>query len=55
MNERGYTKSDFGLWVYNNIIPDTDKLTSYLMWSEESYSEKTNFSKHRNHSKIKSM
>jgi hypothetical protein len=55
MNERGYTKSDFGLWVYNNIIPDTDKLTSYLMWSEESYNEKTNFSKHRNHSKIKSM
>ena len=52
-DERGYTKSDFGLWVYNNIIPDTDKLTSYLMWSEESHSEKTNFSKHRNHSKIK--
>jgi len=52
-DERGYTKSDFGLWVYNNIIPDTDKLTSYLMWSEESHSEKTNFSKHRNHSKLK--
>jgi len=52
-DERGYTKADFGLWVYNNVIPDTDKLTSYLMWSEASHNEKTNFSKHKNHSKIK--
>lgn len=54
-NERGYTKDTFGLWVYNNVIPDTDKLTSYLMWSEESHNEKTNFSKHKNLSKIRSL
>lgn len=54
-DKRGYTKDTFGLWVYNNVIPDTDKLTSYLVWSEVSHNEKTDFSKHKNLSKIRTL
>ena len=38
--EGGYDKKDYYMWVYNNELPDTDKLSSYLEWCEVDYDSK---------------